>query len=565
MGVNAAGVSAVNSVNYQYDAAAANIAIVDTVTGGSGNDTVLFTDGRQWTSGDIINLGAGVDTVTVMLGTSSTDALAAGSQTGLSNIENINFIVGGANTANAAIETADANFVGVDATINAAGVPGVMTIDAKAETDSSLTITGGTGADIITGGTNPTKVDTISGGLGNDTIKGGRGSDILTGGAGADIFVYTGSNESNTSTSDSIKDFVSGTDKFFITVDLSAKVSAQTYNTTLTTAKADVSAAQAALTGVPGQMLYVTGEESLYINDNADNLLTSLDYKIGINPAATATATVANGDFNIKITGAAAASNTLTTAGGADIIIGGSAADIITSGAGADIIISGAGADVIISGAGADTITSTTEADIITPGAGIDILIITGADAIDTIILADAELASADGTAGSVDADQVTGFVLGIGTDKVSIDISAIKAIPGVINFRMAGAGGIDVAAGAGSQQAGEADITTLSGNGVNILEVESGSRVAATLETRLEIGGIGALTNGGGFAAGDAFLVLSDDNIGSSLFLILVGGDGSANAGNFASGELTAIELIEFVNEPNAQDFHPNNLVFVD
>jgi hypothetical protein len=262
---------------------------------------------------------------------------------------------------------------------------------------------------------------------------------------------------------------------------------------------------------------------------------------------------------------AGAGDNKVTTGSAIDEITGAGGIDIIISGGGADIIISGAGADVITSGPGADTITAVAGADIITPGAGIDILIITGADAIDTIILADAELASADGTAGSVDADQVTGFVLGIGTDKVSIDISAIKAIPGVINFRMAGAGGIDVAAGAGAQQAGGADITTLSGNGVNILEVESGSRVAATLETRLEIGGIGALTNGGGFAAGDAFLVLSDDNIGSSLFLILVGGDGSANGGNFASGELTAIELIEFVNEPNAQDFHPNNLVFVD
>ena len=123
----------------------------------------------------------------------------------------------------------------------------------------------------------------------SDTITGGRGADILTGGAGADIFVYTGTNESNTSTPDSIKDFVSGTDKLFITVDLSSKVSAQSYDTTLTVAKADVASAQAALTGVAGQMLYVTGENALYINDNSDNLLTSLDYRIGVNPAATAT------------------------------------------------------------------------------------------------------------------------------------------------------------------------------------------------------------------------------------------------------------------------------------
>ena len=113
-----------------------------------------------------------------MLGTSSTDALAAGTQSGLSNIENINLIVGGANTADASITTADTNFGDLQKQLEA-GVPGVMTINATAETDSSLTISGGTGNDILTGGTNPTKVDTITGGLGDDTITGGRGSDIL--------------------------------------------------------------------------------------------------------------------------------------------------------------------------------------------------------------------------------------------------------------------------------------------------------------------------------------------------------------------------------------------------
>jgi len=413
--VNAAGVSAANSLNVQYDIAAAGIAVVDTITGGSGDDTVLFTDGRQWTSTDIINGGLGTDTITVMLGTTSTDALAAGSQTGLSNIETINLIVGGANTANAAITTADANFAATDATINGAGVPGVLTINAAAETDSNITIIGGTGNDILTGGTNPTKVDTITGGLGADTITGGRGTDIISGGAGADVFTYTATNQSNTSTPDSITDFVSKTDKIAITVDLTSKVSAQTYNTTLTAAKADVTAAQNALTGVAGQILYVTGEEALYINDTSDNLLTSLDYKININPAATAASTIAEGDINMTISGSTTASNTITTGGGADTITGGNVADIISSGAGADILDGGTGNDVITGGTGADTIDA---------GTGVDTIVYTTlADGIASVVTITSATATTDDFAAvaGTNVDSI-GNAWAVASDFIKID-----------------------------------------------------------------------------------------------------------------------------------------------
>jgi Ca2+-binding RTX toxin-like protein len=350
-----------------------------------------------------------------MLGTTSTDALAAGSQTGLSNIETINLIVGGANTANAAITTADANFAATDATINGAGVPGVLTINAAAETDSNITIIGGTGNDILTGGTNPTKVDTITGGLGADTITGGRGTDIISGGAGADVFTYTATNQSNTSTPDSITDFVSKTDKIAITVDLTSKVSAQTYNTTLTAAKADVTAAQNALTGVAGQILYVTGEEALYINDTSDNLLTSLDYKININPAATAASTIAEGDINMTISGSTTASNTITTGGGADTIPGGNVADIISSGAGADILDGGTGNDVITGGTGADTIDA---------GTGVDTIVYTTlADGIASVVTITNATSTADDFAAvaGTDVDSI-GNAWAVASDFIKID-----------------------------------------------------------------------------------------------------------------------------------------------
>ena len=554
--VNAAGVSAANSLNVQYDAAAGNIAVVDTITGGSGDDTIKFTDGRQWTSADIINGGLGHDTINVLVGTNGTEALAAGSQTGLSNIETINILVGGANTAAATITTADANFAATDATINAAGVPGVVTINAAAETDSNLTILGGTGDDILTGGTNPTKVDTITGGLGADTITGGRGSDILTGGAGADIFSYSATNQSNTSTPDSITDFVSGTDKIAITVDLSSKVSAQTYNTTLTAAKADITAAQNALTGVAGQLIYVTGEEALYLNDTSDNLLTSLDYKININPAATATATIAEGDVNITITGSSTASNTITTGGGADNITGGAAADIIVTGAGVDTITTlGAGTDRVSTGAGADIVTDFSDTS-----------------AVDTIVLGDNELGTAITTASDDDSitagvDQVADFEVASGKDILEIDISAINAIDGVIDFVLVGNAAISVTAGAGVVLADGGSATDV-GNGANasILLVQGGGTDSSTLETALEAGGDNAITTNGAFAVGDAFLVLTDDgSAAGSLFLIIVGGDGATDGTTFASTELQAVKLMDFTaGMAAAESFVAGNLVFV-
>ena len=461
--VNAAGVSAANAINVQYDIAGANIAVVDTITGGSGNDTVLFTDGRQFTADDIINGGLGTDSISVLLGLAAGANLVAGSQTGLSNVENITFIQQGANVVTVGLTTADANFVATDATISGAGVSGVMTINAAAETDSNLTIQGGTGDDILTGGTNPTKVDTISGGLGADTITGGRGSDILTGGAGADIFSYTAVNQSTGTTPDSITDWLSGTDKLSITLDLSATVSAQTVNGTITTAKASVSAAQDSLTGNKGQIVYVTDDEHLYVNMTADNILTSLDYKIAVNSGATAATTVAEGDVNWTLTGSSTAANTLTTGGGADIVTGGADNDIVVLGAGADVYTGTAGTDSVTGNDGADTIALAAANDNVrttivytanSDGAAANTVtghdVITNLDlnagnATDDIILISGTLA-ANGAGTGVDMDNnnaFTGTVTGNGADGGNADITAAAEIVFLLD------GDVEIAVGA--------------------------------------------------------------------------------------------------------------------
>jgi Ca2+-binding RTX toxin-like protein len=79
------------------------------------------------------------------------------------------------------------------ATINASALAGTLDVDASASTASgtftgsfvaSSTITGGTGADTITGGV---AADRLTGGNGADSINGEAGNDILSGGLGGDL------------------------------------------------------------------------------------------------------------------------------------------------------------------------------------------------------------------------------------------------------------------------------------------------------------------------------------------------------------------------------------------
>ena len=94
----------------------------------------------------------------------------------------------------------------------------------------------------------------------------------------------------------------------------------------------------------------------MFINFNNDNLLTASDFKIAINAASTATATVVEGDINF-------------------IITGGTAADTILAGGGADTINMGQG-DSVNGGAGIDTFAfaAVTTASTITGGSGADII-----------------------------------------------------------------------------------------------------------------------------------------------------------------------------------------------
>jgi Ca2+-binding RTX toxin-like protein len=165
----------------------------------------------------------------------------------VSSVENITLVQVTTNTAT--ITLADGNFVSTQAgVIDASGTAGVLTLDADAEDDSSLTIKGGTGADIITGtdaklsGSTVLGI-TITGGNGADILTGSLGADTITGGAGADVFSYDTYSDSSGSYVDEITDFLDGTDSFSITIDRSSITTAQTITPNVTAGKASKSAA----------------------------------------------------------------------------------------------------------------------------------------------------------------------------------------------------------------------------------------------------------------------------------------------------------------------------------
>jgi Ca2+-binding RTX toxin-like protein len=334
-------------------AAAASITTNDALVGGTSTGDVLsLTADNDGTGAVFGGTVSGIDTITVVASTTATDDIVV---TMAAN--NTQIASGATLTVNAAALTdtgATLTFVGT-----------------ASETDGFLSITGGAGADTITGGS---AADTINGGGGADVITAGAGADSLTGGAAADTFIYTAAAQSGGVSVDTITDFTTTSDKLRVTLDYSAQTVGVVVNATVTTAVAGLTNAQAALTGERGQYIYDTTNSRLYVNVNNDNLVTALDYTIGITAASTAANTIADGDLNFVITGGSGA-DVITAGGGADSINGGLGVDQITSGTGIDNIT------VNVNGSGAVTVTTVANPAVINVS-GLDIYSVSETDII---------------------------------------------------------------------------------------------------------------------------------------------------------------------------------------
>ena len=335
------------------------------------------------TAGDTITGGTGADTLTITFDGDVTDVLTEAEMANVTKIETIKT----ATNAVGSLALHDNNIAKDGSiTINAAkNTSAAFTLDGSAELDGTITYVGGAGIDTVTGGA---KNDTIGGGAGADVITGGKGTDALTGGSGADTFTFTAVNHSSGATVDSITDYLTGTDKLAFTLNYSALVSGVTVVADVTTAAAGTSALAATLTGNRGQAVYDTTNSVLNVNVNNDNLMTSLDYQVGIGAASTAANSVVSADINWTVTGTSSA-DSITTGSGADTIVTGNGGDTVDSGAGIDTVTGGTGADTIDGGTGADTITGGDGVDSLTGGTGNDTFSYDADDSIGVVVAGD--------------------------------------------------------------------------------------------------------------------------------------------------------------------------------
>jgi Ca2+-binding RTX toxin-like protein len=301
---------------------------VDTVTVGAGyTGTVRVTTGAG--GSDIVSASASAATLAIQTsandidagdtwtgGTGSSDVLRISAGTaiasalaGVTAFEQITV------SADAAVNLtlADVNIAaGVNMIVNGAALitTNALTFNASNETNGTVSVTGGAGADIITGGG---LNDTIVGDAGNDIIDGGAGDDSVNAGSGTDTVTINGAGD--------IADGGTGSDTLTVT-----SIGSGTF-------VIDLSA---------------TGDQLTTFNGAANAGLQQ-----GFEIADLST-------VNGRVTGTASASgSTITGGAAADTLTGAAGNDSLTGNAGADVLVAGAGIDTLVGGNGNDTYTIT--------------------------------------------------------------------------------------------------------------------------------------------------------------------------------------------------------------
>tara|TARA_B100001540_G_scaffold315476_1_gene342831 strand:- start:20840 stop:26995 length:6156 start_codon:yes stop_codon:yes gene_type:complete len=406
----------------------AQLGAVDSLYGGSGNDTLILTGTTANTSlgtADVFNGNGGTDTLSIISTGNVTATLD------FSNVTNVEQAVLSADSTGAidldlgAVATTDsepATFL-VDASVvktstgtltfnksdNAtSAMATVFTVNGTVNADTVYggyqgdtitgnggadrlygeegadTITGGSGADSISGGAGADNLtaaggaDTILGGAGNDTISAGDGVDLVTGGAGkdtitlgagADTYIAAAITDSAGANYDVITDFVSASDNIRVTHTFTA---ATTFAATDRGNTASDGTLPGIMAGAIGDAAFITDGSAIAIDFTGDGIVNANDFKVSITGATD----LVLSDLDFYLTGANAA-NSFKTSGGNDVIVGGTGVDTIYTYAGNDTITGSAGNDVIWAGAGNDTITIAggTETVVIQAGNGTDSII----------------------------------------------------------------------------------------------------------------------------------------------------------------------------------------------
>lgn len=225
--IDASALGAANGLTLDVQAIVPN----ETILGGAGKDTVTIH--KVELAPALIDLGGGAADTLILSGWNSMNLDL--NQHQIKNVETIRIADTAPFNYNFGLTIADSSVAAgktltIDGTALTSGsAQQYIDVDGRGELDGKLIEKGSAGDDTLRGGAKVDQLlgnggndmlfgyggnDTINGGIGNDTLVGGAGADILTGGAGSDTFVFD--TLTTSALRDTIKDFVSGTDKIAI-------------------------------------------------------------------------------------------------------------------------------------------------------------------------------------------------------------------------------------------------------------------------------------------------------------------------------------------------------------
>ncbi len=316
----------------------------DIMTSGANNDTLNGGSGADALNGgagnDSVNGGAGNDTITTDVGSNDT-------------------IDGGADTDKLIVLGAGAAFTLTTTSI--ASGSGVTTLSNIENFD----VSGSTASDSITTGAGN---DSITGGSGNDTINAGGGTNVINGGAGDDRITVT------TLSGTDVIDGGTETDTLVI-VGSASSLSLNMVGTGGTFA----GPATQTFTNIEQVDVTASSANDNLLSGDGDDTLNGLGGNDTLNAGAGNNRVDGDtGDDSIAALGGndlifgGVGLDVINAGNGANTVYGGDDADSITTGTGNDYVEGGAGVDTIIVGNGTNQVLGGDGNDVITSGTGVD-------------------------------------------------------------------------------------------------------------------------------------------------------------------------------------------------
>ena len=329
-----------------------------------------------------------------------------------------------------------------------------LNLDASADTDASVSVSGGVGADTLTGA-NSSVGDTLIGGFGNDSLTGGAGHDSVTGGGGNDTIVMS-------IASSSIDTLDAGAQTDWLVINGTAP------GTVLMNLDAGANA---------DQLTKINGVNETINQSNFENVDASALAGAGLNATA-----ISSGS---EIIGSAQ-NDTLTGGIGNDTFTGGAGSDSITGGNGDDLFIVGGtdvNGDTIQGGNGSDTLQFTDDTDLTQAASfgGVETLLLDqGVD----LILSSSQLADVDAIVGTGDNGGETISVLASnGNDVVDLSASSFTLDTNDVSMLVdlgAGNDSVTMTAGADSVYGGDGNDTIIGGAGADTINGGNGTDTAS-------------------------------------------------------------------------------------